>query len=337
MEDHIRQIIRRVAPAAWGIILAAAAYAQERAQAGGPKVVRFAENPIIRPEMLPGRDGENINGPSLLRVPEWVEKPLGRYYLYFAHHNGKYIRLAYADRLQGPWRIHRPGVLSLDEAPGCAGHVASPDVHAVPENKEIRMYFHGPARKAKGQMTFAAVSADGLKFKASADPLCPFYFRAFRRGAMWYGMSKGGLLWRSPDGLGGFEEGNDPMPGAEGRDKPTYNRPGVRHVAVLPDGDVLWVYYSNIGDSPERILRCRIDLRGDWKEWRAGPPEEVLRPKMDYEGADLPVRISSAGAARGREHALRDPALYREEDRTYLFYSVAGERGIAGAEVIEAR
>ncbi|NET62179.1 MAG: hypothetical protein F6K47_40550, partial [Symploca sp. SIO2E6] len=34
--------------------------------------------------------GSNINGPSLIRVPEWIENPLGRYYLYFAHHQGKY-------------------------------------------------------------------------------------------------------------------------------------------------------------------------------------------------------------------------------------------------------
>jgi hypothetical protein len=45
------------------------------------RVRRFAENPIIRPAMLPGRDGDNINGPSLIRVPDWVRKPLGRYYL----------------------------------------------------------------------------------------------------------------------------------------------------------------------------------------------------------------------------------------------------------------
>ena len=30
-----------------------------------------AQNPIIRPEMLPGSDGDNINGPSLIRVPDW--------------------------------------------------------------------------------------------------------------------------------------------------------------------------------------------------------------------------------------------------------------------------
>lgn len=32
---------------------------------------------------------------------------------------------------------------------------------------------------------------------------------------------------------------------------------------------------------------------------------------------------------------LRDPCIFREEGRTYLLYSVAGERGIAGAELID--
>jgi hypothetical protein len=32
---------------------------------------------------------------------------------------------------------------------------------------------------------------------------------------------------------------------------------------------------------------------------------------------------------------LRDPAIFREGDRTYLLYTVAGERGIAMAELTE--
>jgi len=38
-------------------------------------VQRFVENPIIRPEMLPAGDGNNINGPSLIRTPEWISEP----------------------------------------------------------------------------------------------------------------------------------------------------------------------------------------------------------------------------------------------------------------------
>jgi hypothetical protein len=32
---------------------------------------------------------------------------------------------------------------------------------------------------------------------------------------------------------------------------------------------------------------------------------------------------------------LRDPAIYQEDGRTYLLYSVAGEHGIAIAELLE--
>ena len=76
---------------------------------------RLVDRPIIGPE-LGGGIGENIQGPSLIRVPGWVKNPLGAYYLYFADHKGSYIRLAYADALEGPWTIHAPGSLRLAES-----------------------------------------------------------------------------------------------------------------------------------------------------------------------------------------------------------------------------
>ena len=57
--------------------------------------------PIIVPNM-DARMGTNINGPSLIRAPDWLPTPPGRYLLYFAHHNGTYIRLAFADAIEGP-------------------------------------------------------------------------------------------------------------------------------------------------------------------------------------------------------------------------------------------
>ena len=95
----------------------------------------------------------NINGPSVIRVPEWVSDPLGKYYLYFAHHKGTSIRLAYADQMTGPWFIHPKPVFTLQESlfvtqdldPNSRSdwvngpdylyaHIASPDVH-VDQNK----------------------------------------------------------------------------------------------------------------------------------------------------------------------------------------------------------
>ena len=75
-------------------------------------VRRCAANPVIVPHM-DARMGANVQGPSLIRVPDWVKNPLGRYYLYFADHKGSYIRLAVADAVEGPWRMHEPGALPL--------------------------------------------------------------------------------------------------------------------------------------------------------------------------------------------------------------------------------
>jgi hypothetical protein len=294
---------------------------------------RFKNNPIIRPEMLPSSDGSNINGPSLIRAPSWFTNRLGTYYLYFAHHGGKYIRLAYADRLEGPWKVYEPGTLQLKEAPGCTGHIASPDVHVDDARHEIRMYFHGPSKRGGGQKSFVAVSKDGLHFKASDQVLGRFYFRAFQWQDAWFAMAKGGLISRSPDGLSPFVEGPNPLPGGDAREE-NANSDGPRHLAVHRAGDELRIYYSNIGDAPERILRCRIALTADWKTWTASVPEEVMRPQAECEGANLPLRKSMAGAMRGRENALRDPGIFVDTDgRVYLLYSVAGESGIGIAEL----
>jgi hypothetical protein len=301
--------------------------------AAAPEVLRLPGNPIIRPAMLPGQEGENINGPSLIRVPAWVQEPLGRYYLYFAHHGGKYIRLAYADDLPGPWKIHAPGVLHVTNAPACKGHIASPDVIVDNDRREIRMYFHAPARAATGQKSFVALSKDGLHFHPRDEILGLFYFRVFRHDGWWYALAKGGVLYRSRDGLTGFVPGHNPFPGGNLR-KGDLNEPGPRHVALLPDKDVLWVYYTSIGDAPERIFRSRVQLAPDWKAWQAVDPEEVLRPQQEWEGAALPVQPSKAAAVKGREHALRDPAIFTDSDgRRYLLYSVAGENGLAIAEL----
>ena len=79
---------------------------EEPSTTGEPPSVRISvrrldNNPIIRPGM-DDRMGANIQGPSMIRVPDWLPDPLGRYYLYFADHKGSYIRLASADHIEGP-------------------------------------------------------------------------------------------------------------------------------------------------------------------------------------------------------------------------------------------
>ena len=85
---------------------------------------RFLQNPLITVDSSPSLGG-NVNGPTVIRVPDWVERPLGRYYMYFANHVGAFIRLAYADDITGPWRIHEPGVLHVRDT---AFYRPQPDV-----------------------------------------------------------------------------------------------------------------------------------------------------------------------------------------------------------------
>ena len=72
-------------------------------------IERYPGNPIISSGLSVSLSAENseggyvnINGPSVIAVPDWVENRLGAYYLYFAHHKGDYIRMAYADSPLGP-------------------------------------------------------------------------------------------------------------------------------------------------------------------------------------------------------------------------------------------
>jgi hypothetical protein len=307
------------------------------------------------------RVGHNVQGPSLIRVPDWVKNPLGRYYLYFADHKGDHIRLAVADALEGPWRIHDPGALSLADSrflteapaipagsshaslvgtrPGMAPehtpgvtsaladatcpHIASPDVHVDHAPRRIRMYLHG-LTGFQTQRTRVAVSDDGLHFKTSEALLGPSYFRAFQWQGMTYALAMPGRMFRSADGLSGFEPG--PM---------VFDEPLQRHTAlrVRASGE-LEVFWTRVGDVPERILVSRIALTADWQQWRAGPPQEVLRPEHPWEGADLPLAPSWRSGIDLPVHQLRDPALFEEEGRTWLLYAVQGESGIALAELI---
>src|SRR5205807_6327614 len=126
----------------------------------------------------------------------------GDYYLYFADHKGSYIRLAYADRPTGPWAVHPPGSLHLEqsgfltEPPQVTPeqlavfearlrqsgrvmshdvlseittpHIASPDVHVEQAGRRIVMYFHG-LEDAGTQVTRVATSANGIDFTAHPD------------------------------------------------------------------------------------------------------------------------------------------------------------------------
>ena len=293
------------------------------------RIERLLDRPIIRPDMDASM-GSNIAGPSLIRVPDWAEGALGRYYLYFADHRGTYIRLAWADALEGPWTTHEPGVLDLADShfpttcppcapPGAYVHIASPDVHVVDERQEIVMYIHG--RDAGRQVTRAAVSRRRPALRGEArDPGAAVLPRLPARR----------LLVRP-----GHARRRVPVPGRPLRLRGGADAVQPRHAALGPPeaGRLAARVLYAAGRRPEHVLQSRIDLAGDWLTWSETPPVEVLRPERDWEGAGLPVEPSRGGAIDVPVNQLRDPAIYEEDGRAWLLYTVAGERGIALAEV----
>ena len=317
------------------------------------QVKRLVDYPIINAK-LDSSIGQNIQGPSLIKAPQWVKSPLGRYYLYFAHHKGTYIRLAVADTLQGPWTIYRPGTLHLEasrflttpprlsesqriqvEARYAASevqighaiayeattpHIASPDVHVDNKRQRIRMYFHG-LQDIATQVTRVAESSNGIDFHVFPPVLGRSYMRVFQWNQMTYAMSMPGQFYRSTDGLSQFESG------------PLLFNANMRHATLLVRESTLYVFWTQVGHAPERILVSTIDLSLDWMQWHASEPVEVLRPERDWEGANAPLEPSIRSTAYGQVNQLRDPAVYTENNRVFLLYAVAGESGIAIAEV----
>ncbi len=196
--------------------------------------------PIITEEMFSDvgasdKEGRNINGPAVMRVPQWLHEsgrvadPQARYYLYFAHHQGDYIRMAWAANIEGPYTLYRTGsdipvgergVLDLGERDsitmptaeggvfGVEGHIASPYPVVDTANSRIILYFHGGW---SGQKTFVATSADGLNFNLPenggqaghglrAVAVAHFYLTPFNYNGQGYGFTNYGMLWRAPVG-----------------------------------------------------------------------------------------------------------------------------------------
>jgi len=271
----------------------------------------YPEPLMIHRQMFSDNNGENINGPSLIKVPKWVKNPLGNYYLYFAHHRGEYIRMAYSDNITGPYTIYEEGTLKLTQTVG-NDHVASPDVHIDDENQEIIMYYHTPFED--WQYTFRASSTDGINFESDTKKLGMFYFRVFNWRDRTFSVAKNrntsGISYELIDG--------------EWIEQDENFIPNMRHAAVLVEDDVVYVFYTIVGEAPESIYCSEIDIDNNWNLKNT---KLLLKPVYHYEHGDLPLTPSAFGGGVGNE--LRDPCIYVEGNNKYILYSVIGECGIA--------
>jgi hypothetical protein len=172
-----------------------------------------------------------------------------------------------------------------------------------------------------------AVSSDGVHFEAF-EPLTAFpYLRIVPEpmNGRWLAMSMPGIVYTTDDlrrwTAGPMLFGND-----------------FRHAALLLGGSTLHVFWTRVGDAPEHLVHSTIDIGDDWTasdmaEWRPSEPATLLLPETSWEGADLPVEPSVRGQVTQRVCQLRDPAICVDEGRVWLLYCIAGESGIALAEI----
>ena len=314
--------------------------------------------PIIHAE-TPGalvKEQLNINGPSVIRVPDWIppEKradPSAVYYLYFAHHQGKYIKLAWAKHIEGPYTVFNPGkgVLHIADLTGSLeGHVASPDVHLDVKRRQVSMYLH-VSKRFGGQRTIVAVSNFGLSFKSPNSwkvRLGSFYFRTFEYKGDLYAIANSGVIWkaRNPEDPWNPDANGDGKPDLDLEEEyhhlwinidnrlslPQAPKERLRHSALRLRGDLLDIWTSPKRSARERILHGTIDLTvpGGAEAWTLANVRDVLEPEMLWEGVDLPLKKSAMHSQTGVRQ-LRDPYVFTDIDgKSYLFYSGRGEEGI---------
>ena len=338
-----------------------------QADRGAVRVERLLDRPIITPDIHPSI-GPNIQGPSLIKVPDWVAGRLGKYYLYFADHKGRYIRLAYADELLGPWRIHVPGSLQLagsflltDPPTGPADelarlratrkpanlssdvlteattpHIASPDIRVDGAQRRIAMSYHG-LNGLNEQVTRVATSADGLHFEARPESSASSMVDGAFTPTYSLGRPGGRKFGRSTMRVCLCDGDARTILPFEGRSRGFVRarlfNPNMRHAALLKRGNTLLVFWTQVGDAPERILLSTIVLSEDWTKWSETQRIRVFRPERPWEGADAPLAPSLRSTAYGRVNQRRDPAVFElANGRTFGLYAVSGESGIAIAE-----
>ena len=127
---------------------------------GGQHVSR-AQGPIpdftlqgiaLHPKDLEYSPNDDLIHPTIVKTEGRVEKPLGKYYLYYAPHKHVAISMAYSDSLGGPWTEspHNPVV----EGP------SAPDIRWIDDRGKFFLWGH-----RKNSQTELWTSDDGVNFQ----------------------------------------------------------------------------------------------------------------------------------------------------------------------------
>jgi hypothetical protein len=287
----------------------------------------------VTPAMLGETAGQFTNGPTVIKVPLWVEDPLGTYYMYFADHRGVGIRLAYSESLSGPWTVSPNPVLLLNESLGIEGHMASPDIYIDDNAETIYITVHGEpvSTMYANQVSVLAESHDGLSFAQDSSYAgsiwAPFaYARILKIDDTFVRINPGKHQVSRSDSITGPFSAPAYYSLPENREH--------RHASVLLDGSTIVIYFTRVRDAPERIYRATIDASQPWGEWALTNEQCVRRPELSWEGSQFPIAFSKDGPANS-VNQLRDPFIYDDGTNRALFYSYAGESGIAMVTLTE--
>lgn len=307
------------------------------------------------PRKLFGRSDNN--GPMPVKTRAWMNDILldGRegpneFILYYSSHNSGGSEssidvLGTPSVVEGPWRPIQPlnnrSVIQLPSNTSCSS-LHSPSIVVDDEERSMFMYIHGHGCKGvSAQPTLVFRSTDGVKWTRTTDGLylfrdlfylTPLTSRRHEDG-YFYAAAKtqespegSAILCRSTSMAGPFERG------------PILGR-GLRHLHVhLVQDRHLFIFFTLIGDAPERILLGTVDMMtddDDWMKWKLLPGPTILEPRFDYERGNARTTPSAAGGANGPRVELRDPRFIADDDTDglsgLLFYTVQGEQALASA------
>lgn len=325
--------------------------------------------------LLPNRGG-SVNTPAPLRVRPWMAKNNPSLFghdvftimYYSGHVSGSTIKLLTLEESNKGRRWKDPGVVLSFEPMPCQS-VHSPSILASDKDELLIMYVHGhkcenlPDAKW-GQPTLLYSSSDGVTWTRESFEVEGgndlFYFTApVRRrpprrensqaeDGHYYAMSRVYPTARNPHAflLRSKELGGPWQRGPE-------LARGLRHFDLHPSDDEaetggFHVWFSMIGDAPERILLGSIDTTSeDWMDWKLLPGPRILAPERWYEHGRMPIQVSKEGAAAGNMlHQINKPRFLPDDDYRvdsaassdyvmsgFLFYVVQGEKGVAVARV----
>lgn len=170
---HPRFLRHRLHPAAVLVLICPLLHAPLAAQgedkAGAASSARVAQLPIFRHKgiVLDYKDLKynpcnDIIVPSVIHTGH-LERPLGRYYMYYAPHNAPGgICMAYADAPEGPWKEYQTNpLIACAWAPHYkVSHVSGPHAIWMEEEQKLFVYYHG-----ENDVTRFASTRDGIHFQ----------------------------------------------------------------------------------------------------------------------------------------------------------------------------